>query len=456
MEKLSTVINDPVHGHIELNSLYVKIIDTPQFQRLRFLHQCGTAHFVYPGANHSRYEHCIGVCHLAESMCKALQFKQPELNITDSDVKCVAIAGLCHDLGHGPFSHIFDGSFIPNFDDDWKHEYGSITMFDYLIKDNHLEKYFTPEDLTFIKELIHPHSFRKGEKWPHKGRGSEKSFLYDIVANKKNGMDVDKWDYIVRDCYFMGITTAFDHKRLIKFMSVLEIDNERHICTRDKEVDNIYELFHSRTRLYRQAYLHKTNLIVGYMISEALKLANDFVFIEGENRKKYKMSEAIYDMTAFMKLTDHIFHAILYSSDDNLKPAKNWLNRILCRQLPKSVGALKCEDNLMTSDMVRKEIIEWSQQFSENLDPSDIIIIKSKWDYGMNSEDPINYMWFFSKESPTVPYRHHQISKTSFMPKKFKEVQFLVFCSEANSGKYNVISKCLKAMCGKYVNESIK
>ena len=56
------------------------------------------------------------------------------------------------------------------------------------------------------------------------------------------------------------------------------------------------------------------------------------------------MSEAIYDMTAFVKLTDHIFHAILYSSDDNLKPAKKWLNRILCRQLPKSVGALKCED----------------------------------------------------------------------------------------------------------------
>lgn len=60
-------------------------------------------------------------------------------------------------------------------------------------------------------------------------------------------MDVDKWDYIVRDCYFMGITTAFDHKRLIKFMSVLEIDNERHICTRDKvrSVDehfsNVYE-----------------------------------------------------------------------------------------------------------------------------------------------------------------------------------------------------------------------
>lgn len=70
------------------------------------------------------------------------------------------------------------------------------------------------------------------------------------------------------------------------------------------------------------------------------------------------MSEAIYDMTAFMKLTDHIFHAILYSSDDNLKPAKNWLNRILCRQLPKSVGALKCEDvSILTICIVTSLVI---------------------------------------------------------------------------------------------------
>ncbi|KPP56276.1 hypothetical protein Z043_126135, partial [Scleropages formosus] len=169
------VFNDPIHGHIEFHPLLIHIIDTPQ------------------------------VGHLAGLLVRALRERQPELQIDHRDMLCVQIAGLCHDLGespqtshlihtllthsHGPFSHVFEGMFMPKARPDfrWKHEMTSVEMFDHLIKANGLETVMEqhglvlPQDLVFIKEQI--------------GRPKEKWFLYEIVANKRNGIDVDKWDY---------------------------------------------------------------------------------------------------------------------------------------------------------------------------------------------------------------------------------------------------------------------
>ena len=103
---------DPVHGHIELPKYLMRIINTRQFQRLRNLMQLGVSSYVFPTGTHKRFEHSIGTSYLALKVAKKLKKKQPELGITERDVQCVAIAGLCHDLGHGPYSHLFDGPFL--------------------------------------------------------------------------------------------------------------------------------------------------------------------------------------------------------------------------------------------------------------------------------------------------------------------------------------------------------
>ncbi|KAK3539172.1 hypothetical protein QTP86_027609 [Hemibagrus guttatus] len=258
--------------------LLVKIIDTPEFQRLRNIKQLGGGYFVFPGASHNRFEHSIGVAHLAGELVRSLQAQESKIN--DKDVLCVQIAGLCHDLGHGPFSHTFE-IFMKEAKPDleWKHEKASVEMFERLITRNQkdgetiekiMEEYgLDNQDIVFIEELIYgpdPPTERSRQlnkkpadpSWSYKGRTKDKSYLYEIVANKSTGIDVDKMDYFSRDCLHLGMKSNFSHERYMNFARVCTTaDNEKKICMRDKEVLNMYELFHVRYLLHHNAYHHR-------------------------------------------------------------------------------------------------------------------------------------------------------------------------------------------------------
>ncbi|XP_053384480.1 uncharacterized protein LOC123536304 isoform X2 [Mercenaria mercenaria] len=290
------VFNDPLYGQIELHPLCVKIIDTPQFQRLRYIKQLETCYLVYPGASHNRFEHSIGVCHLAGKFLRVLKEGQPELDITTKDILCVEIAALCHDLGQGPFSHVFEHKFIPTVYPEivWKHEKASVKMFEYLLRDNggKLHEYFRQMipsfeemDIEFIKELIDVPVDLDAEVWPHRGRNKNKSFLYEVVANRVTGIDVDRWDYLARDSYMLGMKTTFDHSRLMHHARVLVAEGRRQIGFRDKAAQDLYDMFYTRMTLYRRAYQHKTHNIIGMMIRDALLAANNEISFVGEKGK---------------------------------------------------------------------------------------------------------------------------------------------------------------------------
>ncbi|XP_063321085.2 deoxynucleoside triphosphate triphosphohydrolase SAMHD1-like [Pelmatolapia mariae] len=381
----SRVFNDPIHGHIELHPLLVKIIDTPQFQRLRKIKQLGGGYYVFPGASHNRFEHSVGVGHLAGELVKALRAKQleePSMNseslINDRDVLCVQIAGLCHDLGHEPFSHVFDGMFNLQADpngEKWEHEDASILMFDHLVDDNNLKPLMnkcgliTEGDRLFLEKTV-PNVIilASSPQQLYRGRNNEKSFLYEIVANKQNGIDVDKFDYFARDCHHLGIQNNFDHRRFIVFARVCNVEGQLHICSRDKEMANLYDMFHTRNSLHRRAYQHRVKMSVEIIIKDALlKADQDPHFqIKWAEGNMCSLSAAKRHKEAYTKLTDEVIEQILHhdacscsneSTPSSLEEAAQIIQRIMCRDLYQLVGsaALKYAASTVLKGRVLKD-----------------------------------------------------------------------------------------------------
>uniref|UniRef100_A0A8C8GAU4 Deoxynucleoside triphosphate triphosphohydrolase SAMHD1 n=1 Tax=Oncorhynchus tshawytscha TaxID=74940 RepID=A0A8C8GAU4_ONCTS len=477
------VFNDPIHGHVEMHPLLVRIIDTPQFQRLRHIKQLGGTYFVFPGASHNRFEHSIGVGYLAGSLVQELNERQPELFISRRDILCVQIAGLCHDLGHGPFSHMFDGMFIPKVrpESKWNHEEASLAMFDHLVCENALEPAMKehglvlPDDLVFIKEQIAgPQNtvpliscpdvclsslslFFFPPQWPYKGRPEEKSFLYEIVANKRNGIDVDKWDYFARDCFHLGIQNNFDYRRFLKFARVCEVNGKKHICTRDKEVGNLYDMFHTRNCLHRRAYQHKVGNIIETMITEAFLKADPHIQIQGSGGKMFTISTAIDNMEAYTKLTDHVFEQILYSSSSELAEAREILQNITCRRLYKCVGQTQAEKRMEVS---QEKLLDWAgcvarsrpQNDLQNvtLQPGDFVVNVSiiNMDWGMKEKNPIDKVRFYCKNDPTKAYRIRKDQVSKLLPERFAEQLIRVYCKKTDertmeAAKKNFVQWCM-------------
>ena len=255
------VIYDVIHGYIKISPLCIKIIDTPEFQRLRHLKQLGLTYLIFPSANHSRFEHSLGVMFLAGEMLKHLKDKQPELNITDREIELVKIAGLCHDLGHGPFSHFFDNYFLKFIDLHEEHEDRSCRLLNYIFDKYKID--ITDEERVQIYNMINPR-----DDFLVKDR----SFLYKIVNNKINGIDVDKFDYIKRDSYFLGMSFGFDSSRIIKQSRV--IDDE--LCFLDKTFYDIQELYEVRDKLHRRVYQHHT-IVLDYMVLDIFKDISEYI-----------------------------------------------------------------------------------------------------------------------------------------------------------------------------------
>ncbi|XP_078098687.1 deoxynucleoside triphosphate triphosphohydrolase SAMHD1-like [Sander vitreus] len=454
------VFNDPIHKTVKLHPLLIKIIDTPQFQRLRNIKQLGGVYFVYPGASHNRFEHSIGVGHLAGQLVEALRTRQPELNINDRDVLCVKIAGLCHDLGHGPFSHLYDQMFIPKATHPsgelgdkmakWKHEEASVEMFDHLVKSNNLklDAYdLNDEDVNFIKKMIEGVKDPEAVQWSEIGREKDKFFLFEIVANKTNGIDVDKFDYFARDCYHLGMQNNFDHLRFIQFARVCEVNGLNHICSRDKEVGNLYNMFHTRICLHRRAYQHSVCKSIEYMIAEAFLKADEHIKIKGSGGKEFTLSTAIGDMEAYTKLTDHVFQQILNSSSVELAEAKNILERIISRDHYRFLGETRLKQ-VPTSETIQC----WERELAEDvprgtLKLQDFVVLFTTFNYGMEDEDPIKNVYFYSKRNLNTAFNIPKDQVSKLLPVCFSEHLIRVYSRKTDEQSVEAARKRLVQWC---------
>lgn len=466
MSENGSVFNDPVHGYIELDPLLVRVIHTPQFQRLKDIKQLGATYWVYPGASHNRFEHCLGTAYLAGKMIETLRdIHKDEIEITPEEVLCVKIAGLCHDLGHGPFSHVFDTQMrqklINLYPEEhrlrtWEHEDASCEMFDHMLKQNaelreaFQEKGINDDEQQLIKELIKGKV--PGQDVVHQtakfGRSEveyPKWFLFEIVANKRNGIDCDKFDYFARDCLNLGVKSNFDHTRYLQNIRILPVDKQLQICARDKIVFNIYELFHTRWSLHHRVYQHKTTKAIEDMISEAFALVDH----------KFGFSKAIFNMEEYTTLTDSIFYEITRCKDpdEKVKKAKQIIQRIQCRDLYKFCGEVHPLPSLEFGEL---EICEEIASYHDDLKPEDIFVSLVEIHFGMKDKDPIDSVVFYNKNlNQAIQVRKNVVSE--MLPQKFIEHYVRVYAknpkslnngtSAKNGEERDVVTQCFRKWC---------
>ncbi|CAG8742438.1 10603_t:CDS:10, partial [Dentiscutata erythropus] len=406
------IINDPIHGYMEFEDWAVQIIDTPQFQRLREIKQLGTACFIFPGANHNRFEHSLGTAHLAYTFTKRLQQQSNE--ISEADLKCVTLAALCHDLGHGPFSHVFEkvSSGLGIQDDEgkvWKHEKGSVMMFDQLIKELgelDLESGFRleTEDKKFIKALI----TGKSNEMP--------KCLFNIVNNKDNSVDVDKFDYLGRDCYYLGMKSLFEFSRLMRFSRIMD----GQIVYNHKECFNIYEMFHTRYSLHKKVYNHRVSRAIDHMVIDALMKADSY----------YDIKNAIKEPTEYIKLNDSILSTIEHSKCEELEESRNIVKRIRRRDLYRFVAECLVPKEL--KDRISKEALEkFFSRKGDNLS-NNVIVEELRLNYGKGDQNPVDDVKFYNKEkhNEASPIPRTEISY--LVPEQYEEVTMRVFSRESN------------------------
>uniref|UniRef100_T1IBN1 HD_domain domain-containing protein n=1 Tax=Rhodnius prolixus TaxID=13249 RepID=T1IBN1_RHOPR len=190
--------------------------------------------------------------------------QNPNCEISETESLCVQLAGLCHDLGHGPFSHSWEQYVQEKTGEKYEHENMSIQLFDYLIRENKLNDSFQrygidEEHRKFIKDLI------LGKPAEYKTL-KPKSYLFEIVANKQNGLDIDKYEYLMRDSYFFGIKIDPNFGRYLTGIRIIEDgDKNEHIGYRDKLESHIISIFKQRAEMHDKAYKHKVCLRIETM-----------------------------------------------------------------------------------------------------------------------------------------------------------------------------------------------
>ncbi|PMB74343.1 hypothetical protein C0199_00070 [Candidatus Bathyarchaeota archaeon] len=244
-------IKDPVHGYVYITEDEKEIIDSYSVQRLRRLRQLAGAEYVYPGANHTRFEHSIGVMYLAGKVAENPNISQM---ISEDEAGAVRIAGLLHDVGHGPFSHVFEHLLTKKLNK--THE--DITA--WIIKHSEL------------KDLLGSFGY-KAEDIAELAVGSlsmrGKAFLNQII---RSSIDVDKLDFVVRDTYHTGAEYGFvDVFRLIHTFDVLD----GNLAVDIGALSTLESFIIARIESFKSIYFHRVGRAAQIMLATALEKADE-------------------------------------------------------------------------------------------------------------------------------------------------------------------------------------
>jgi HD superfamily phosphohydrolase len=249
-------LRDPIYGLIEYDKKEEKLINTPLFQRLRGVKQLALANLVYPGAHHTRFEHCIGTMHLAGRIAKA-----KKLNLNEEKINILRLAGLLHDIGHGPFSHVSeqimenrtDKEILDKYEAQNAHELMSILL---IQKNKEIAEILSQEEIEEIVLLL------------QKRRNIEK----DIVSGP---LDADKLDYLLRDSYFAGVQYGvFDLDKIIESLTPIKIGTkETQLGISEEGIYAAEQMLLAKYHMNTQVYRHRIRRITDAMLIRGVEFA---------------------------------------------------------------------------------------------------------------------------------------------------------------------------------------
>ena len=253
MSNSTKFIRDSIHGNLPLDPFEIEVLDYPQLQRLRRVKQLGFISLIYPGANHSRFEHSIGTMHLASKLADQL-----ELSKEDKDL--VRIAGLLHDAGHGPFSHVSEAVLGVNHE-----EITAFVIEKTSIHDKLSEKFDTKEIIDIIN-----------------GEGK----LGPIISGD---LDMDRMDYLIRDSHYTGVAYGvIDTERIISNLKL-----ERELILDIKGVQAAESALTARYLMYPSVYQHHTTRIINAMFRRCLRDLINQDNLDPKDMYKYDDSDMI-------------------------------------------------------------------------------------------------------------------------------------------------------------------
>lgn len=237
------IINDPVFGFINIpKGLLYDIIRHPLLQRLTRIKQVGLSSVVYPGAQHTRFQHSLGAFHLMSEAIMQLASKGNF--IFDSEAEAVQAAILLHDIGHGPFSHVLEDTIVKGV----SHEEISLMLMERMNKEMNGQ-------LSLAIQIFK-------DEYP-------KRFLHQLVSGQ---LDMDRLDYLRRDSFYTGVTEGnIGSARIIKMLDVAD----DHLVIESKGIYSIENFLTARRLMYWQVYLHKTSVAYERMLISTLLRAKE-------------------------------------------------------------------------------------------------------------------------------------------------------------------------------------
>jgi len=297
MKQSSKILNDPLYGFISLKGgIILELIEHPYFQRLRRISQLGLTNMVYPGANHTRFQHAIGCMHLMQKAIDVLRLKGQE--ITEKEAEAVNIAILLHDIGHGPFSHALENSIAHNI----THEELSLL-------------YMHKLNLEFKGKLDLAIQIFSNTYY--------KKFLNQLISSQ---LDMDRMDYLNRDSFYSGVQEGIiGSERIINMLNVAN-DN---LMVESKGIYSIEKFLIARRLMYWQVYFHKTvvcaeqTLIKTLQRAKELTRAKDKLYCTPSLNLFLKDNFTLQDF----KQNDNVFNAFNNLDDfDILSSIKEWQN----------------------------------------------------------------------------------------------------------------------------------